>query len=281
VAQGLQSINDIIFSTAVQPAVRRAGEDALRGLLQQELAFHLGSNTGATTRIVDRGLRGVGAVLSRIVLQLMPQALELTLVASLIASSASASLALLTIGTVVVYTCFTVWAVRVRLGHLERMNSADNQAMSRMLEGLLGVETVASYNRQEWEVLRYKNELTKYQASALKSQESLAMLNLGQNIIESTGGALMLMSTSALFLCGSITLGRLIMLNLLLANLLKPLDHLGANYMQLRGGLLDARGLLTLMGRKPALADPPSAPSLVLGGGGVEFRDVHFGYGGV
>jgi len=44
--------------------VRYAGRRALRGLLAQELEFHLSSNTGAITRVVERGLRGIQAVLS-------------------------------------------------------------------------------------------------------------------------------------------------------------------------------------------------------------------------
>ena len=64
------------------------------------------------------------------------------------------------------------------------------------------------------------------------------MLNWGQKLIESVGAALMLWVTSRLMLTGSISLGRLVMLNMLLVNLLQPLDHLGANYMQLRYAMI-------------------------------------------
>lgn len=64
VSQSLQSANDILFNRAVQPAIRSAGRRALRTLLSQELAYHLEANTGTITRMVDRGLRGMQAVLS-------------------------------------------------------------------------------------------------------------------------------------------------------------------------------------------------------------------------
>jgi hypothetical protein len=68
-AQSLQGMLDLSFNAAAQPAVRRIGTRTLGVLLSQELGFHLGMNTGATTRVVDRGMRGITAVLSRIVLQ--------------------------------------------------------------------------------------------------------------------------------------------------------------------------------------------------------------------
>ena len=42
-------------------------------------------------------------------------------------------------------------------------------------------------------------------------------------------------------MAGSMSLGELIMINALLMQLMAPLDHLGANYMQLNQGLVDAR----------------------------------------
>ncbi len=45
-----------------------------------------------------------------------------------------------------------------------------------MLEGLLGYETVTSYNREDWEVNRYDKSLGAYQNAALKSQ--VCMLKL-------------------------------------------------------------------------------------------------------
>jgi len=48
------------------------------------LAFHTASNTGALTRSMERGMRAVTAVLSRILLHIFPQMLELVMVASII-----------------------------------------------------------------------------------------------------------------------------------------------------------------------------------------------------
>jgi ATP-binding cassette, subfamily B, heavy metal transporter len=158
--------------------------------------------------------------------QLIPQALELFLVAGLIASSGSVPLAGVAVGTVISYACFTVAAVERRLRYLEKMNSADNEATSRILEALLAYETVVTHNKQGWEVNRYDDKLGRYQVSALKSQESLALLNWGQKAIESVGIGLMLLITSKLMLQGSMTLGRLVMLNTLLVNMLQPLVNM-------------------------------------------------------
>ena len=102
-------------------------------------------------------------------------------------------------------------------------------------------------------------------------------------------------------LAGTMTVGELIMINALLMQLMAPLDHLGANYMQLNQGLVDAREMFTILKANPVQPSPPppaasttAAPAhgqeagegeaereLAIMPGhavGITFRDVHFSY---
>jgi ABC-type transport system involved in Fe-S cluster assembly fused permease/ATPase subunit len=51
---------------------------------------------------------------------------------------------------------------------------------------------------------------------------------------------------SLVVMAGTMTVGELIMINALLLQLMQPLDHLGANYMQLNQGLV---GVVVVVGR--------------------------------
>ena len=138
---------------------------------------------------------------------------------------------------------------------------------------------------------------------------TLAGLNLGQKSIEALGAGYLLWKTACMVLAGTMTVGELITINALLLQLMAPLDHLGANYMQLNQGLVDAREMFTILKSNPVQQPPPApaassttaAPAnrqearkgeaerqlaiapgqLAIAPGhavGITFRDVHFSY---
>ena len=253
-------------------------------LFSMPLSFHTSSNTGALTRSMERGMRAVTAVLSRIVLHLFPQSVELAMVATIIGVRAGFDLAFVAVGTVGLYAAFTIAAVNTRTKYLEQMNLADNQATSRLLDGLLHYEVVSAYNRQSFEASRYEASVAQYQKAQIKSQMALAGLNLGQKVVEALGTGYLLWKTSFMVLAGTMSVGELIMINSLLLQLMGPLDHLGANYMQLNQGLVDAREMFTILkSTPPKSADLPDQQQqkMVLQPGRpieIAFKNVHFAY---
>ena len=76
------------------------------------------------------------------------------------------------------------------------MNAIDEEASARAIDSLLNYETVKYFNNEAHEVVRYNESLGGYQAAALRTQTSLSVLNLGQNLIFSSGlTAIMLMAS--------------------------------------------------------------------------------------
>lgn len=69
-------------------------------------------------------MRAVTAVLSRILLHLFPQTIELVMVAAIIGARAGLELAVVAVATVLVYAGFTIAAVNTRTKYLELMNVA-------------------------------------------------------------------------------------------------------------------------------------------------------------
>ncbi|MFP3711531.1 ABC transporter transmembrane domain-containing protein, partial [Paraburkholderia sp. SIMBA_009] len=67
------------------------------------------------------------------------------------------------------------------------MNELDSKANSRAIDSLLNYETVKYFNNEEWEAQRYDENLKRYRAAAIKSQNSLSALNFGQQAIIGTG----------------------------------------------------------------------------------------------
>jgi len=77
---------------------------------------------------------------------------------------------------------------------------------------------------------------------------------------------------------GTMSIGEMIMINALLIQMMGPLDHLGANYMNMQQGIVDSREMFDLLDKAEREQKPRGSEKLEVKGGAVHFQDVHFGY---
>ena len=62
-------------------AIRQVANRVIKHLHDLDLGFHLSRQTGALNRIMDRGTRGINFILTSMVFNVVPTALEVSLVA--------------------------------------------------------------------------------------------------------------------------------------------------------------------------------------------------------
>ena len=72
-----------------------------------DLAFHVSRQTGALSRVIDRGTRGINFMLSSLIFNVVPTFLEVALVSGILAVKCGPVFAGLTAGTIVAYAIFT------------------------------------------------------------------------------------------------------------------------------------------------------------------------------
>ena len=66
------------------------------------------------------------------------------------------------------------------------MNKADNEAGNKAVDSLINYETVKYFNNEDYEAGVYDKYLKKYECASLKTSQTLAALNFGQNLIFSS-----------------------------------------------------------------------------------------------
>ncbi|XP_026951457.1 iron-sulfur clusters transporter ABCB7, mitochondrial isoform X5 [Sagmatias obliquidens] len=135
-------VRNAVFGKVAQNSIRRIAKNVFLHLHNLDLAFHLNRQTGALSKAIDRGTRGISFVLSALVFNLLPIMFEVTLVSGVLYYRCGAQFALVTLGTLGAYTAFTVAVTRWRTRFRIEMNKADNDAGNAAIDSLLNYETV-------------------------------------------------------------------------------------------------------------------------------------------
>ncbi|XP_064875081.1 iron-sulfur clusters transporter ABCB7, mitochondrial-like [Oncorhynchus nerka] len=273
-------LRNAVFGKVAQSSIRRIAKNVFLHLHSLDLGFHLSRQTGALSKAIDRGTRGISFVLSAIVFNLGPTVFEMGLVSAILYYKCGVEFAAVTLGTLGAYTAFTIavtqWRTRFRI----EMNKADNEAGNAAIDSLLNYETVKYFNNEKYEAEKYDGYLKSYESSSLKTTYTLAMLNFGQSVIFSVGLTGIMVLASKGIMAGSMTVGDLVMVNGLLFQLSLPLNFLGTVYRETRQALIDMNTLFTLLSVDTKIKERELAPPLSVTPqeATIRFEDVYFEY---
>ncbi len=275
-------LRDLVFAKATEGAARSISLGVFRHLHAMSLRFHLDRQTGGMTRDIERGTRAVHSLVSYSLYSIIPTLIEVGLVLTLLAVKFDVWFAGITVIALVLYISFTITMTDWRTQFRKRMNELDSKAHTRAIDSLLNFETVKYFNNEEFEALRYDENLERYRQAALKSQRTLSILNAGQQLIIASGLVAMLWRATQGVVDGRMTLGDLVMVNAFMIQIYIPLNFLGAIYRELKQNLADLEKMFTLLEREQEIADAPDAHALQLPQGAasasVRFEHVGFAY---
>ena len=143
--------------------------------------------TGALSKTIDRGSRGIATVLNAMVFNIFPTFIEMGLVSGILAYKCGPEFTLVALGAVGMYSVFTLKYTQWRTQFRIAMNKAENEAGNKAIDSLINYETVKYFNNETYEAEIYDKSLIRYEKASLKTSETLALLNFGQNAIFSAG----------------------------------------------------------------------------------------------
>jgi ATP-binding cassette subfamily B protein len=272
------NLRNAVFERVGQDATRRLAANVFRHLHDLSLRFHLERRTGAVTKVVERGTKSIDTMLYFLLFNIAPTVLELALVLHIFGSMFSEWLVAGTLAMVVVYIAFTRWVTDWRAKLRQDMNDLDTGAVAHAVDSLLNFETVKYFNAEEREARRYAGAVDAYANAAVKSENSLAWLNIGQSLITNLmmAGGMALVAYG--WARGEFSPGSVVLVSTLLAQLFRPLDLLGMVYRTIRQGVIDMGAMFDLIDTPSEITDAPGAPALHVTQGHIRFEGVRFGY---
>ena len=275
-------LREALFAKVTQNAVRKVALQVFEHLHSLALSFHLARQTGGVSRDIERGTRGIQSLISYSLYSILPTLIEFCLVLGYFAYSYDIWFAAITLVALVLYIAFTIVVTEWRTHYRRTMNDMDSKANQKAIDSLLNFETVKYFGNEAFEASRYDENLLRYQAAAVKSQKTLAILNLGQQIIIATGLMLILWRSTVGVVNGTMTLGDLVLVNTLMIQLYIPLNFLGVIYREIKQSLTDMDRMFSLLNTEKDIADSPDAKTLQIHnrelGPDVRFENVSFHY---
>jgi ATP-binding cassette subfamily B protein len=272
------NLRNTIFERVGQVAASRLGQDVFTHIHRLSLRFHLERRTGALSKVVERGTKSIDMMLYFILFNIFPTIFELAAVCIIFWIKMGPWMVAVVLAMVAVYILFTQRITEWRNTLRREMVETDNRAAARAVDSLLNYETVKYFNAEEHEFRRYKSALNSWAEAAIRSENSLAWLNIGQSLITNLLMAGAMAYTVWGWDQGKFTIGDVVLVNTLLAQLFRPLDMLGMVYREIKQGLIDMEAMFTLIDTPEEIADAPGAPALVVTGAHVRFDSVAFGY---
>jgi len=278
-------LREFFFAKVTQSAVRTLALQTFRHLHALSLRFHLERRTGALTREIDHGIRGVSSLVSFTLYSILPTLVEIGLVFGYLLTRYEIWFAVIVAASLAVYIAFTLLVTNWRTRFRRQANELDARASSNAVDSLLNYETVKYFNNEDYEAGRYDATLAQQERMTLRVQRSLNLLNGGQQTIIAIGLTLMLWRAALGVQRGALSIGDLVLVNAFLLQLYVPLNFLGVIYREIRQALTDMDRMFSILQENREIADRPGARDLVPGahGGGaraleVRFADVAFGY---
>jgi ATP-binding cassette subfamily B protein len=272
------NLRNVVFEKVGQDATRRLAEHVFAHLHRLSMRFHMNRSTGALAKVVERGTKSIDVMLYFLLFNIAPTVLELGAVAVIFWTRFGWELVAATALMVAAYVLFTQKVTDWRNALREEMNELDTATVARSIDSLLNYETVKYFTAEARESAYYGRVARRYADAAVKSENSLALLNIGQSLITNLlmGGAMAFSVWG--WSTGRFSTGDVVLVNTLLAQLFRPLDLLGMVYRTIRQGLVDMAAMFALIDTEAEIEDAPHARPLKVKGGEIRFENVRFGY---
>ncbi len=275
---GFGELRDAIFVRVGQRALRQLALETFTHIHALSLRYHITRKTGGLSRIIERGVKGVDFLLRFMLFSVGPLILELAMVAIIFALVFNVWYMAVVVVTIWAYVTFTFkvteWRVKIR----KEMNDQDTDANQKAIDSLLNYETVKYFGAEAREAQRYDAAMQGYEGAAVKTGQSLAVLNFGQSLIITTGLVIVMVMAAMGVQSGALTVGDFVMVNAYMMQITMPLGFLGTVYREIRQALVDMGEMFDLLGQPAEVTDKPGAKPLKVAGAALELDGVMFGY---
>ena len=279
-AGAMPQLRDWLFSPVSQDAQRVASVDAFGHAQMLSLNFHQTRRTGALNRVIERGAGAIDYLIRFLAFNIGPTFVRLFLAAVALGLAYDYKLSVIAVITIVIYVIATVIITEWRVRQRRRMNEADTHFRATAVDILTNFETVKSFAAERRETSRFDKAMGNYNQHYVETVRSMYILNATQAFVMNAGLLAVLALSAWNVINGTMEIGDLTAVMLMMLSLYAPLNILGWAWREIKQGAVDLEKLYGLLGMKPEITDAPDAVELAHPVGRVTFEHVSFSHEG-
>jgi ABC-type transport system involved in Fe-S cluster assembly fused permease/ATPase subunit len=274
----LDFFRDFVFAPVQQGISTRMAEALYTHLLDLPVAYHHEQKLGALSKRLTRGSRAFAFMMDIVVLTLLPTFVELVIVTTLLLRLYAPIYALVTLGSVVAYTIFTVWATEKRQRWRLAANEAEDAVSSHEIDSVGNIDTVKYFNNEPWLKKQYHPLIGTWHTANVTSNRVFALVAGGQGLILAIGMGITLYLAVQQSGKGILTVGDLVLLSAYIVRLTAPITTLGFIYRGLKDNYTDLQGISKILQEEVTIKEPTEPQVIETVKGDVCFDHVSFSY---
>src|SRR5690606_25322904 len=251
-------IRDVVFSPVAQKAVMSFTLRVFGHLQSLGAGFHGTRQTGGMARDLDRGTAGVSFLVGTALFTLLPTVVEIASVVGILVVGYDPAFAGVVAVTFVSYGAYTSAQISRRIPLQRQLNDLDSLAGGKVVDSLLNYEAVKLNGTESGEAARLEGVLRQRADAAVRNQNSLSQLHVGQAGIIAVGLGTVMLLAGQHVANGRMTVGDLVLINAYMIQICLPLNMLGLIVRQSREAFIAAERVCAWLRLSPEAGAPRS-----------------------
>lgn len=273
-------LRDYIYSPVMMGVSRDIELAVFDHLLKLPVSYHADQRAGNASRALARGSRAIGFVLDFSVSQILPPMFELIFVTILLLRLYTWEFGVITLGTVIFYTWFTVWSTEKRTKYRFEGNAKDDAASGTLVDAISNIDTVKFFNNESLMYNTFFTTKNQWLDLMVRNNRLFALIFSGQGLILLVGLGLILYLAVRQAVAGVMTVGDLVLVSTYIVRLSGPITTLGFVYGQFKNSFADLDAMATILKQEPTILPPKQPVPIEEPKGEVAFEKVNFNYPG-
>jgi len=276
--KAMSELRWLLYGPIEQRLKRNVAMTVFRHLHELSMRFHIGRKTGALSRIMDNGTRGVDNLLMATVFMILPLVTEIVIILVVLLAFFDFVFTAIILGTFVLYSVALVIGSEWLRKHQRKAVVESAAAHGKAVDSLLNYETVKYFGNEDFVAGRYDDSLAKVERLTIKALTSRSVTGVIQVLILGIGLTGMILLAGNRIVAGTMEVFGFVLVNMYMLQIIRPLDRVGNLYRNIKQSFVDVEQMMGLLMEEPEVSDAPDAKPLGGGEGKVEFRDVSFAY---
>lgn len=273
-------LRDYVYSPIMMGVSRDIEVAVFDHLLKLPVSYHADQRAGNASRALARGSRAIGFVLDFSVSQILPPIFELLFVTILLLRLYNWEFGAITLGTIVIYTWFTIWSTERRTKFRTEGNLRDDEASGVLVDSITNIDTVKFFNNESLVLSQFQVIKEKWFNLMVRNNRLFALIFSVQGVILLIGLGLIFYLAVKQALNGTMTVGDLVLVTTYIVRLSGPITTLGFVYGQFKNSFADLDTMAGILSQVPTIKPPAKPINIPNPKGEIKFKDVHFSYAG-